>query len=323
MRISPNKLKDNLEKGISNVYIILGNESILIQELVDQIVDKAKGSDTTQKFLYIISKKTNWGFLESAEENLDLFGGKKIIELRLLGSGPGHAGAKALKEFSQKKDKKNILVVACEGLDRRSYSSSWVKALEESGVLMELPSISLTNLPPWIQTKGIEYNLEISQEACMLLADKTEGNLIATVQEIQKLSLIFPSESIDLIKMGESIANSSKYNVFDFANSFIELEKKRTLEILQHLKDEGAPESLVLWALSRAINNLFKIASTGSTVGISGPKSYLKLLEDSSKNIPVKRLKDIIKKISLIDNCIKGNSKQDPWLALREVCLFI
>ena len=109
-------------------------------------------------------------------------------------------------------------------------------------------------------------------EAGKLLAEKTEGNLVATLQEINKLSLIYPSADIDLNKMEKSIGNSSRFNLFDFSNAFITRDTRKAVRILESLKMEGTPETLILWALARELNNLLKVIQSGSSNGIYGTR---------------------------------------------------
>ena len=45
MRVSPRDIESNLNKGIGPIYTLIGEESLQIQELVDQICNKAKSEE--------------------------------------------------------------------------------------------------------------------------------------------------------------------------------------------------------------------------------------------------------------------------------------
>ena len=158
-------------------------------------------------------------------------------------------------------------------------------------------------------------------EAAHLMVEKTEGNLMSTMQEIRKLSLIYPHQEINLDRMKENIANSSRYSIFDFSNAFVTGNSKKAIKVLESLKAEGTPETLIIWALARELNNLFKVVKTGSTKGIWGPRKYLDSLEKSSKEINEFRILKAFKKIAEIDSSIKGFINQNPWLGIRELTL--
>ena len=46
--------------------------------------------------------------------------------------------------------------------------------------------------------------------------------------------------------MEQSISNSSKYSIFDFSKAFVNKDKSKCLKILEHLRVEGTPETIVL-----------------------------------------------------------------------------
>tara|TARA_B100000378_G_C18026302_1_gene405942 strand:+ start:157 stop:1128 length:972 start_codon:yes stop_codon:yes gene_type:complete len=321
MKVSDINFKDPMQKKLQNIYIILSNESVLIEENLEKIYSKAKSENFTEKESYVIGKRTNWDFLSSAEDNLDLFTTKKVIEIKLLEQGPGGKGAKALKDYVKEPDPNILLVVIGENLDRKSYSSAWVRAIEKAGVLLSLEPLSPKRLLLWIEKKGKELDISIGMEAAHLMVEKTEGNLMSTMQEIRKLSLIYPHQEIDLDRMKENIANSSRYSIFDFSNAFVTGNSKKAIKVLESLKAEGTPETLIIWALARELNNLFKVVKTGSTKGIWGPRKYLDSLEKSSKEINEFRILKAFKKIAEIDSSIKGFINQNPWLGIRELTL--
>ena len=321
MKVSDINFKDPMQKKLQNIYIILSNESVLIEENLEKIYSKAKSENFTEKESYVIGKRTNWDFLSSAEDNLDLFMTKKVIEIKLLEQGPGVKGAKALKDYVKEPDPNILLVVIGENLDKKSYSSAWVRAIEKAGVLLSLEPLSPKRLLLWIEKKGKELDISIGMEAAHLMVEKTEGNLMSTMQEIRKLSLIYPHQEIDLDRMKENIANSSRYSIFDFSNAFVTGNSKKAIKVLESLKAEGTPETLIIWALARELNNLFKVVKTGSTKGIWGPRKYLDSLEKSSKEINEFRILKAFKKIAEIDSSIKGFINQNPWLGIRELTL--
>ena len=315
------KFSSKLGEELSKSYCIFGENSFQIQELTEEFYELAKNDAYETKEVHIINNKTDWSFLSSSEENFDLFSSKKIIEIKLVGSGPGREGAKAITNYVSSDNKDKILLITAEGLDRKSRSSSWIRSLKKSGKAIDIPPISLNQLPQWIISKGKECQIEIEKDAAILLSEKTEGNLEATFQEIKKLSLVLPNNNISLKEMAKFISNSSKYDIFDLSRNFVLKNKKKTLTILESLKVEGIPESLILWALARDISNLFKVKLSGSTRGVWGPRSYLSAVEITSKDITKKKISSSLKQIAFIDSCIKGGTKTNSWQALRDLCL--
>jgi len=321
MKTHSKDLKSTVQKELKPIYIFFAEESIQLSSLTDQILLTAKNYNFDEKTTYIISKDTDWTFLDSNNENLDLFGSKKIIEIKLLGSGPGNKGSKALKEYSLKPDPNKLLIVSGENLDKKSQSSVWAKALEEAGVMVIESPIALASMPKWIQNQAEVSNLKIKNEAAILLSEKTEGNLLAATQEIIKLSLLYPNKEIGLEEMKSCISNASKFGIFDLSNAFVSGNKNKTFKIIESLKSEGTQPTLILWALTKEINNLYKVMEDNSTKNIWGPRHYLESLSKRVNQLSKSKIKHSLLEIAEIDSSIKGLSSKNPWQAIRDLAI--
>ena len=321
MKINSKGLKSLVQKELKQIYLIFADESVQISALTDQILLEAKQSNFDDKSTHVITKDIDWSFLDSNNENLDLFSSKKIIELKLLGSGPGNSGSKALKEYSSQPNPNKLLIVSAEGLDKKSQSSAWANALEENGVMIIEKPIPLNAMPNWIQNQAKNYNLVINEEAAKLLAEKNEGNLLAATQEILKLSLLYPDMEIGLEEMKTSISNASKYGIFDLSNAFVEGNKDRTFKIIESLRSEGTQPTLILWALTKEINNLYKVMEDNSTKNIWGPRHYLDTLTKRVTQLNKNKIKNSLLEIAEIDSSIKGLSSKNPWQAIRDLAI--
>jgi len=321
MKINSKDLKELVHKELNPVYLFFAEETIQLTSLTDLVLLAAKDNNFDEKITYVVSKDMDWSFLDSNNENLDLFGSKKIIEIKLLDSGPGNKGSKALKEYSLVPDPNKLLIVSAEGLDKKSQSSVWAESLEEKGIMVVENPIPLNSMPKWIQSRAKDSNVQIKNDAAQLLAEKTEGNLLAATQEIIKLTLLYPNTEIGLKEMEASISNASKYGIFDLSNAFVSGNKNRTFQIIESLKSEGMQPTLILWALTKEINNLYKVMEDNSTKNIWGPRHYLESLTKRVNQLTKRKLKQSLLEIAEIDASIKGLSSKNPWQAIRDLAI--
>ena len=321
MKLNRDRFFQETEKKIDSIYSFFADESIQITELSDHVIKFAKAEGFEEKQTFIVSKDTDWSFLETSNENFDLFGAKKIIEVKMIGTGPGNKGSKAIKEYCSQPDENKLLIFSAEKLEKKAQSSAWAKSLEDKGTsVVEIP-INLSSMPKWIEKRALDLNLEIDKDAINLLSEKTEGNLLATTQELMKLALLFPLKRIDLQMMEKSISNASTYGIFDLSNAFISGDKKRTIKIIEVLKSEGTQPPLILWALSKEIYNLYKVIEEGSSKSIWGPRHYLDQLSKRAQKTSRAKIKKSLKDIAEIDTAIKGLSEKNPWHSIRELAL--
>ena len=111
MKLNRDKFFSETGNEIQNIYTFFADESIQITELSDHVIEAAKKHGFEEKQTFIISKDTDWSFLQTTNENLDLFGSKKIIEIKLIGIGPGNKGSKAIKEYCANPDENKLLIL--------------------------------------------------------------------------------------------------------------------------------------------------------------------------------------------------------------------
>ena len=143
MKLSKSHLFNHLkESDLNRIYCFCADESIQITALSDKVIATAKSKGFEEKQTFVISKDTDWSFLNANNENLDLFGSSKILEIKLIGTGPGSKGSKAIKEYCLNADPNKLLIFSVEKLDKKQLNSAWIKALEENGILVIEPPIT-------------------------------------------------------------------------------------------------------------------------------------------------------------------------------------
>src|SRR5690606_26803881 len=126
---------------------------------------------------------------------MGLFGGKTLIEIRLGEKRPDKTGSEILQQLLNAPNPDVMLLISASKLDRRKdMGSKWVTALDQVGALVEVWPVTAHQLPQWINTRLQRQHLDATPEAIALLAERSEGNLLACAQEIDKLSLLFRSE---------------------------------------------------------------------------------------------------------------------------------
>ena len=151
MKLSKAHFIKDLETKLGPIYSFFAEESIQISELA--------GFDDKQT--HIITKDTDWSFLSSENENFDLFGSKKIVEIKLIGTGPGNKGSKAIKDYCLDADENKLLIISAERLEKKQQTSAWAKALDESGIFVVEPPVNKSSMHIWIKAKASSLNLNL------------------------------------------------------------------------------------------------------------------------------------------------------------------
>ena len=88
-KLRAEQLAAALTKPLAPIYLVSGDEPLLIQECCDQIRAAARKNGFTERELYHIDTSFDWGQLLASANSLSLFAEKKIIEVRMPSGKPG------------------------------------------------------------------------------------------------------------------------------------------------------------------------------------------------------------------------------------------
>lgn len=332
MRIYPEKLQAQLKKPLLPVYVISGDEPLLSQECADAVRIAAREQGFTERELFHFegnSKQFDWDPLINEFNSMSLFSDKKIIEVRVPGGKLGDKGIAALAEICANPTPDNLLLVIFPKLEKSALNSKWLKTLESAGAHIQVWPVNANQMPRWIDQRLRAANINANQEAVQILADRVEGNLLAAVQEIEKLKLLAPEGSVDGSTMSSVVTESARYNVFEFVDRILAGDAQSAAKSLRGLENEGTEPIPLLWAITRELRILVK----ASDAVASGQKSdwALKKAGVWDKRIPLfrsalKRLKPahlrmLLRQASAIDRGIKGMRDADTWDELATLAL--
>ena len=147
MPIKLEQLAGSLQRGLAPIYLIGGEEPLLLQECCDQIREAAKAQGIVERELLQVDRSFDWSELEQAAAP-SLFATQKIIDLRLRTGKPGREGGKVLSEWADAPDPNMVLLVSCEQWDSGSRKSKWAAKLEKAGQRVDIWPIKAQELPP-------------------------------------------------------------------------------------------------------------------------------------------------------------------------------
>ena len=323
------QLTTHLQQGLAPVYLISGDETLLVEESSDAIRQQAKIQGFTERERYYVDTQFDWNRLLEASKSLSLFGDKKLIELRIEKGKPGDKGSKALLEYIANPNEDNRLLIITSKLDTGSHRSKWVKAIETAGQWLPIWPVTAARLPHWLQQRLQQAGLKASSHAIELLASRTEGNLLAACQEIEKLKIISADGDLSPELVSATVADSARYDVFGLIDKALCGDARAVARNLHGLKIEGTEAAVILWGLAREIRTLLTIASEvqqGQQFDWSAKQAGVwdkrqPLLQQALKRLRANQLEFLLRQANAVDKAIKGIRKTDPWIELLDLAL--
>ncbi|MCK4869589.1 MAG: DNA polymerase III subunit delta [Gammaproteobacteria bacterium] len=328
MKIYQEQLSAQLNKQLAPIYIISGEDQLLVNETISTIRQQAQNKGHTETTRLLADRSFDWQNLLLAADNQSLFAEKKIIELKIPTGKPGDKGSKALINYAEQITPDNVLLIISEKLDKATQNTKWFKAVEKKAVFIPIWPPTGAQLPKWLSQRLSKAQLTTTPDGLKLLAEYYEGNLLAAAQEIEKLRLIHGAGAITAVQIIASITDSSRHTVFDLIDTAIVGNCTKAVRVLHILKQEKTEPTIILWAFTRELRTLIKMASEKEKR--QGIEQILQQYHVWEKRKPIMRaalqhnkqtLENILSRCATLDKIIKGAEPGNVWDAFEQIIM--
>lgn len=322
MQLRPEQFAAQLAKGLAPIYVVHGDDPLLTSEAGDAVRAAARQQGFTDREVLVAGTGFRWSDLRAAAGNLSLFGGSKLVDLRIPTGKPGREGGEALVRHAKQPPDGVVTLITLPELDWTLRKAAWFLALAEAGVVLELNAPPLEALPDWIAQRLHRQGQKADRAALDFIAQHVEGNLLAAHQEIQKLGLLHPAGELSLEQVEEAVLNVARYDVNKLRQAFLAGDLARVARLLSGLQAEGVTPILVLWALTTEIRTLARLR-LGLDRGEALPgllkaervfdQTRAKALRPALDRITAAAANTALQHAARIDRMVKGLADGDVW----------
>ena len=287
MQITLKQLPTQLDKSL---YLISGDESLLVQDARDMIVASLKKKGFTEKQLIHMDSGFQSEQLTLAVNNQDLFSEKKIIDIRNSNAKFDADSLATLEKYCAEKNPDQVVIITTDKLSAAQQKSTWFQLLTKNGCFIAIWPIAIDALPQWIVDRAHhKFSVKLPIDVARNLAFFSEGNLLSAEQALTKLQLLYGTAEITRDQLITVLSDHARFNVFDLSNALAQRNAKKVIRILERLEKTGEEPVLVLWSICRELRNHQRYAA----------------LQYAAKT----------------DEIIKGAATGDVWLSLKELSL--
>lgn len=254
---------------------------------------------------------------------------KKLIDLRLNSAKLDDAGKKALHAYLANPSEDNLLLISSPRVEKAATNTKWFKQIETEAYFIVIWPINSQNLAAWIRQRLKSHGLTADGQAIDILCQRTEGNLLATAQEIDKLSILADNKELDASMVARAVADSARFNVFTLIDTAIAGNSARALNILYHLKAESEDPLKILNFICKEIRSLCKMAlqlENGQSISAVMQservwRNKMGPVSTALNNHSLAQLQAFLNDASLIDQSVKGLNKLNTWDELSRMIL--
>lgn len=323
MQIKPEQIHKHVERGIAPIYLVSGDEPLQIQECLDAVRQAARAQGFTDRAVYNVDAKFQWGILREFGDSLSLFAERRIIDLRMSSPKPDKEGVETIKTYAERPNPDNLLLISAPRIDRRSLNSGWLKAIDQEGVIIQVWPIDIKRLPSWVSRRARDAGVRLSQDGARLIAERSEGNLLACAQEISKLKLLHGEGAVGIEEVIAGVTDSARFSAFDLVDCVLEGDARRAVRITAALRDEGLDPLQVLgplaWALRSAheIGGLVRAGESLDSVLAKKKFAVWRMrkagLDNALRRHSLKSWQRLIAGAGQVDRYAKGTGDRNEW----------
>ncbi len=333
MRILPQDLIHHLKKGLQLAIGVFGEEPLQSQEAKDLIRRKALEQGYTARSLHYLQASFDSSEILATLQSADIFSEKRFLEIHLPDSAPNALQRSLCTQLVDRLAlQPYLLLITGPKLDTALQNSAWFKKLETQGVIIPCRTLNTAQSRLWIMERLKTAGFEAPAFVVDRLLERTEGNLLAAKQAIEKLAFQGTDQALSLEKIDAVVEPSARFKVFELMDAALKGAPARTVQILESLKQEGLTDpTLIVWVLTQEITKLIPLAQQAqdgrlnpaalTSAGIW--KNREALIQTFLKRQTTKGLQAIFLELKSVDDILKGRRLGDRWSAVRALCLNI
>ena len=341
MQLAAAQLARHLQQGLRPLYVLHGDEALLVQEAADAIRATARAQGHTERSVHTVAgAHFDWGAVLAAGSSLSLFADRQLVEIRIPSGKPGKDGSAALQQLAEAAPGNDgvLTLVLLPRLDKATRTSAWFTALDGAGMTVQIDSVERAQLPAWIAQRLAAQGQRVApgeegQRTLAFFADRVEGNLLAAHQEISKLALLHPPGELSWAQVEAAVLNVARYDVFKLSEAVLAGQPARVQRMLDGLQAEGEAEVLVHWALAediRALQRVRDALDAGKPLPMAlrehriwGPRE--RLFERVLPRLSAATASRLLHSAHVVDGIVKGlkapDWPHDGWQALHRLAM--
>ncbi|AXP40762.1 TPA: DNA polymerase III subunit delta [Haemophilus influenzae 10810] len=340
-RIFPEQLNHHLAQSLARVYLLQGQDPLLLSETEDTLCQVANQQGFDEKNTIQVDSQTDWAQLIESCQSIGLFFSKQILSLNL----PENFTAllqKNLQELISVLHKDVLLILQVAKLAKGIEKQTWFITLnqyEPNTILINCQTPTVENLPRWVKNRTKAMGLDADNEAIQQLCYSYENNLLALKQALQLLDLLYPDHKLNYNRVISVVEQSSIFTPFQWIDALLVGKANRAKRILKGLQAEDVQPVILLRTLQRELFTLLELTKPQQRIVTTEklPTQQIKTEFDRLKiwqnrrplflsaiqRLTYQTLYEIIQELANIERLAKQEFSDEVWIKLADLSVKI
>jgi len=306
-------IKDLKAGQYSPIYLLHGEESYYIDQIVDYIEDHVL-SDGEKAFNQMVfyGKDVDFKSIVDAARQFPMMASHRVVIVK---EAQDMRTLKNLENYADNPSPQTLLVLAHK---HKKFDSrtKLAKSIKSNGIIFESKKLYDNQVQQWISNYFKSKGYTIDAEASMMAAEYLGTDLSKVVNEMDKV-IVNVKEGVTITKamIQEMVGISKDYNVFELQKAISQGNTEKAFRIVEYFGENEKANPLVV-ILSNLYNYFYKVYLTAyhskendnelkKMLGLPTP-FFVKEYREASKRYHGKRLIDIFDALKSADLKSKG-----------------
>ncbi|MCK8825207.1 DNA polymerase III subunit delta [Fuchsiella alkaliacetigena] len=256
-------------KELNNIYLLFGEEKLLINEFIDKFIDKfvaEQSKDFNLSFINDNNKEEFISQLINSVNQLPFNAEKRIIIVE---------SSRAFSQQFRKEEKEKLEYLLADFPDtsimlfktQRSPDkrTKLYKLFKEKGEILEFTSLRSIKLNKWIKKRVAAADKKIDGQAIEFLKESFENDLQRLDMELNKLLTFIGQDDLITLAKAKAIISQDRLLaeniIFDFVDAIGTQNSSQALKLLNDMLAEGQSEIGLLMMITRQVRLMLQVKS--------------------------------------------------------------
>lgn len=308
-------------------YVLLGNDAYLLNDAALQIKQSfLKHTDVSQTVIDIQSP-ADWSLLVAEANSYSLFSEYVFLDARYDKKNIDAAGKGLLAEYITDINERCLILLRAPQLSVKSLQ--WLIDNPHT-VVVQINPFTPDALKQWIEKQLLFYKFKAESGVPHLIRQYTQGNMLATAQLIEKLSLCnTPGDVITIAMVHEHLSDQSHFEVYALADACLSANAMQCIRLLQQFHAERIEPTLILWILTQEIRLLIqlhyllkeRLSMDAACSQLKIWSSRISLYSKAQTRLSLTLLLSLLEQCKQLDEMIKTTQTMQIWDRFDSIAL--
>lgn len=244
------------KKELKPVYLFHGEESFLIDEATDAVMNAALTNEERGFNLDVLyGSEADAKDVVSHVSSFPMMAERRVVVVRDVDK---LANSELLAGYVENPSPSSCFVMTCAKPDLRKKLFAQAK---KKGIAIEFKPLWENQIPSWIARRAQKDKREIHPHAAEMLAAYVGTSLREICNELEKLYIyIGDKKTIELGDVTAVVGVSKEFSVFELQWAIGAKDTRKATEIMERMVDAGESPIMMVVMLNRFFQSLWKLA---------------------------------------------------------------